>query len=630
MNKGSIDNQKYKHSQSAFAVMLGLFAIAVLIIFISRLFYMQFVIKEVFVEQSKRDSNRSTTIYAQRGEIYDRNNDNALVVNSDSFTVEIIPAKIPAGYYDTVSSKLANILGISKSVIDNNIDYESVKEDYNSYIVKRNVTFDKIMAIAECSTDLPGVTWQVRPKRNYIETGSFSHILGYVGKISRTEYNKYYNTRKYDLNSVVGKDGIEKQYDSYLQGKDGYEVKLVDVKGRTVSDSTEIVPPEMGKKLVLTIDSRVQKLSEKALGNRVGSIVVLKPSTGEILAMVSYPYYDSNIFNAENYAEDYNRLIRDPDKPFLNRAIDSAYPPASTFKVIMETAILNEKAFPEFERVECKGEIEYGAEKRPFHCWVEKPGHGKLDLKHALGNSCNIYFFTVGRDYLGINKIANYAKIFGYGQSTEIDLPSHSKGFVPTPEWKERKSHGNEHWQGGDTMNVSIGQGDISATPLQVADALAMVCNNGKIYKPHLLKEVRDPVTDEIIESVAPEVLFENDIDPSIYRKVRESMRFVCTDGTAKYALQNPTVKIAAKTGTAEVGKIKQDRWHSWLLAYAPYDAPVEDQIVVCAMVEARNNWEWWATYATNIVIQGYFANQSFDEAVDALNFRWLFRNTAE
>lgn len=630
MNKGTIDNQKYKRSQIGFAITLGFISILTLFVFSARLFYMQIVNKEKYEELSKKDLNRSTIIFSQRGEIYDRNNDNALVVNSDSFSVEISPAKIPSGYYDTVAAKLANILEIPKSSIDKYVDYDKTKNDYNPYTVKRNVTFDKITAIAENITELPGVTWQVRPKRNYIETGSFSHILGYVGKIDKSEYEKYYNTRKYSINSIVGKAGIEKQYDELLQGKDGYEVKLVDVRGREVADSSTVVPPEMGKKLVLTIDSRVQYLAEKALGNRVGSIIVIKPTTGEILAMVSYPYYDSNIFNAENASEEYNKLIRNPDNPFVNRAADSSYPPASTFKVIMEAAILNEKAIPEYEKIECKGEIVYGAEKRLFHCWVEKPGHGKMDLKHALGNSCNIYFYTVGRDHLGINKIAKYAKSFGYGQSPELDLPSYSKGFVPTPEWKERKTHGDEHWQGGDTMNVSIGQGDISATPLQVADALCMVLNEGKIYKPHLLKEVRDPVTDEVIQTVEPEVLFENDIEPSVYRKVKESMRFVCTDGTAKYALQNPTVKIAAKTGTAEVGIKKQDRWHSWLLAFAPYDAPVEDQIVVCSMVEARNNWEWWATYATNIVIQGYFANQSFDESVDALNYRWLIRNSAE
>ena len=343
--------------------------------------------------------------------------------------------------------------------------------------------------------------------------------------------------------------------------------------------------------------------------------------------MVSYPYFESNIFNSENAAAEYLKLVEDVNKPLLNRAVNAAYPPASTFKIIMSTAILQEKAFPEYERIECKGEFEYGG--RTFHCWILKPGHGKLDLKHAVGQSCDTYFWIVGRDHLGIEKISDYAKIFGYGQSTQIDLPSHSKGFVPTAEWKERRYH--ERWLDGDTMAVSIGQGFTTATPLQVADVMAMICNEGKVYKPHLLKEIKDPATNEIIYETPIEVLFENSIDHTVYKKVKEALRFVCTDGTAKYSLANPTVKIAAKTGTAEVTGHK-DSWHSWLLAYAPYDAPVEDQIVVCVMVEASNNLEIqsWSNFATNVIMQGYFANQTFEEAVDTLGWRWLFNKKNE
>lgn len=623
MNKGSVDNQAYKRDKRFISFVLLACSLLVFFTFVVRLYYMQFVEKNTYQKISKTISTRRIPIYAQRGEIYDRNNNNAMVVNSDSFIVEITPGNIPVGYYDTVASKLSRILGIPKSNIDEIIPPE-VRRDFTSYTIKKNVTFDTVSNIAENITDLPGVTWQIRPMRNYIETGSFSHILGYVQKIQQNQFYEKYNQGGYNINTIVGQAGIEMQYDSYLQGKDGYEERVVDVKGRILSETPTIVPPQMGKKLVLTIDSRIQTLAEKALGDRVGSIIVLKPDTGEVLAMVSYPYYDSNLFNSENASEEFEKIKRSEFKPMLNRAVDAAYPPASTFKVIMETAILQEHAFPEFERIECKGEIEYGG--RSFHCWVEKPGHGKLDLKHALGYSCDIYFWQVGRENLGIQKISDYAKMFGYGQYTQIDLPSQQKGFVAVPEWKERKYH--TRWMDGDTMNVSIGQGYTTATPLHVANVMAMVCNEGKIYKPHLLKEIRDSVTDEVIQEVHPEILYENSIDRNVWRKVKESCRFVCTDGSAHISLQNPVVKIAAKTGTAEVTGYK-DSWHSWLLAYAPYDAPVEDQIVVCTMIEACNDWESWAaTHATNVVIQGYFANQTFEEAVDALNFRWAFKST--
>nr|WP_318660231.1 penicillin-binding protein 2 [uncultured Treponema sp.] len=616
------NNQSTKRDKAVIAYVFVMLSSIIICIYLFKLFSMQVIEGSLYKIQSKNISSRQTTIVAQRGEIYDRNNDNAMVVNSDSFAVEITPGDIPSVEFDTVTAKLASILGIPKSDIDEHVPPE-VRKTFTPITIKTNVSFSAIGNIAENINDLPGVSWISRPMRNYIETGSFSHILGYVGKITRDEMNQMYNQGGYTKNSIVGKIGIEKQYDSLLQGKDGYEEKTVDVRGRVLSDTSISVPPKMGNKLVLTIDSRLQTLCEKALGNRIGSAVVLKPSTGEILAMVSYPYFDSNLFNSENYAEEYQKLIKAENKPFLNRAVNAAYAPASTFKIIMSAAILAEKAFPEYERVECKGEIEYGG--RTFHCWILRPGHGKLDLKHAVGHSCDIYFWQVGRDHLGIDKIAEYSKMFGFGQSTQVDLPSHSKGFVPTALWKERKYH--ERWLDGDTMAVSIGQGYTTATPLQVADVMCMVCNSGKIYKPHLLKEVRDPVTDEIIQSVEPEVMFENSIDESVWKKIREALRFVATDGSAKYAMQNPTVKIACKTGTAEVNGYT-DSWHNWLLAYAPYDAPVEDQIVVNVMVEAANTWEWWATYAANIIIQGYFANQEFDEAVNALNFRWLIKPT--
>ncbi|MBQ0161769.1 MAG: penicillin-binding protein 2 [Treponema sp.] len=622
MNRDSNNNQDLRRDRNILTVIYTALCLIVFFVYIFKLFSMQIIEGSKYKVQSKTISSRITSIPAQRGEIYDRNNDNAMVVNSDSFAVEITPGEIPREDFDTVISRLATILQIPKQDIDEHVPPE-IRKTYNPVTVKTNVSFSVISNIAENLTDLPGVSWVSRPIRNYIETGSFSHILGYVGKITQDEMNLMYNKGGYSKRSIVGKTGIEKQYDGFLQGKDGYEERTVDVKGRMLSETPTIVPPQSGKKLVLTIDSRTQILAEKALGNRIGSIVVLKPSTGEILAMVSYPYFDSNLFNSENAAEEYTKLAKSEHNPLLNRAVNAAYAPASTFKIVMATAILAEKAFPEYERVECKGEIEYGG--RTFHCWILKPGHGRLDLKHAVGHSCDIYFWQVGRDNLGIDKIVDYAKIFGYGQSTQIDLPSHSKGFVSSPLWKERKYH--ERWLDGDTMNVSIGQGYTTATPLQVADVMAMICNEGKIYKPHLLKEIRDPVTDEVIQEVHPEVLFENSIDPAVYKKVKESLRFVATDGSAKYAMQNPTVKIACKTGTAEVAGYT-DSWHNWLLAYAPYDAPVEEQIVVCTMVEAANSWEWWATYAANIVIQGYYANQTFDEAIDALHFRWLVKPT--
>lgn len=590
-------------------------------VYFYRLYFLQIVNGKEYRSQSKTISSQVTVIPAQRGEIFDRNAKLPMVVNTDSFAVELTPGEIPQGLYDTVASKLASLLGISKFEIDKKIP-KNLRKSFTSFQILSNVPFSVISNIAENKTDFPGVSWVSKPIRNYVETGSLVHILGYVGDITKEEMNLMYN-QGYTRNSIVGKTGIERQYDALLQGIPGRESRTVDARGRIISDTPIIEPPQMGKNLILTIDTSIQVLAEKTLGNRVGAVVVLRPSDGEILAMVSYPFFDPNIFNTDDAAKYYKTLTSDEtNRPLVNRAVNAVYPPASTFKIVMSAAMLQENVFPSAKKIECRGKLLYG--NRIFHCHIHEPGHGWLDMKNALAQSCDVYFWTIGRDYLGINKIAEYSKEFGFGQSAQIDLPSQQTGFVPTAEWKERKYH--EKWLGGDTMSCSIGQGYMLATPLQLADMTAMVANSGVIYKPHLLKEVRDPVTNEVLKKTEREVLIKSDIDSEIWKEVQEAMRYTVSDGTPQYPMHNKIVKAAGKTGTAEVAPYKTS-WHSWMVAYAPYDAPPEDQVVVAVVVEACNTWEWWAPYATNIILQGIFAGQNYEEAVNALGFNYLMKN---
>jgi len=604
--------------------LLLLVFILIFIAYIFKLFSMQIIHGEHYRSQSQRISSLVTVIPAQRGEIFDRNATLPMVINTESFAVEVTPGNIPANMYDTVTQKLAKYLGISKSYIDRKIP-ANIRRSYSTILVKSNVPFSVISNIAENKTDLPGVTWVTKPVRNYLHTPSLSHIVGYVGDITQEEMNLLYN-KGYTKDSIVGKTGIERQYDSLLQGTPGREMSTIDVYGRVISDTPIVNPPKMGNNLVLTIDSDVQKLAEEALGNRVGATVVLKPSTGEILAMASYPYFDSNIFSSDDASIEYSKLINDKSKPLINRAVQLSYPPASTFKIVMSAAMLQENAFPSANKIECKGSLNYGG--RTFHCHVHAPGHGWLDLKNALAQSCDIYYWTVGRDYLGIEKISSYAKEFGLGQSAQIDLPSQVTGLVPTAEWKEKRYH--EKWMGGDTMSCSIGQGYLEVTPLQLANMIAMVSNEGVIYKPHLLKEVRDSVSNELISAVQPEVLTQSTIDKKVWLEVQEALRYTVTDGTPQYPMHNKLVQIACKTGTGEVDIYKnsnQNHWHSWLVAYAPYDAPPEERICVATIVEAVNEWEWWAPYCTNIIIQGVFAHQTYAESIKELGFQYLDKN---
>jgi penicillin-binding protein 2 len=374
----------------------------------------------------------------------------------------------------------------------------------------------------------------------------------------------------------------------------------------------------MGKNLVLTIDRRIQTLAEHALGERMGAVVVMRPATGEILAMVSYPWYDPNIF-ARGERGVYQTLSSDPNKPFLNRAIQSSYPPASAFKIVMTTGILGENVFPTNKTVDCPGEIDYGG--RQWRCHVRRPGHGRMNLHRAMAQSCDIYYWQVGRDFLGVDRIATYAVDYGFGSVTDIDLPGEIAGFIPTPQWKTRRFH--ERWAGGDTMNMSIGQGYTLVTPIQMANMVSMVVNNGKVFKPRILKEVRNPVSGAIEERILPEILHESSVSPEVYEVVRQDMRGVISEGTARYPLNLPKVEIAGKTGTGEIGL--QDRWHSWFAAYAPYRSNnPEEQIVVSVIVEAANPWEWWAPYASAIIFQGIFANQNFDDAVRSLGLQYI------
>ena len=630
------ENENGSVEQNAKIVILGFLISFVFIVYVFKLFSLQVIEGVQYRKQSQTISSQVKTIDAQRGEIFDRNASMPMVINTDSFAIDLTPAEIPAGYYDSVASRLASYLGISKTDIDKKIIAKDkngkitmdLRKSYIAEEVRSNVPFSVISNIAENVTDLPGVSWRSKPVRNYVETGSISHVVGYVGDITKEEVKVMYNItdsdgrKVYSNKSIVGKTGIEKQYDLRLQGIQGRESRTVDVRGYVISDAPIIEPPQTGKNLILTVDMRIQELAEKALGERVGAAVVLRPSDGEVLAMVSYPFYDQNLFNDDNAAAQYNRLAEDSNRPLLNRVVNAAYPPASTFKIVMSTAMLAEKAFPSSRDILCTGRVDYG--NRIFHCH-QKWGHGRLDMKEALAQSCDVYYWEVGRDYLGVDKISSYAKEFGFGESLDIDLPAQQSGFVPTAPWKERRYH--QKWLGGDTMNMSIGQGYTLVTPLHIANMVAMVANEGKIYRPHLLKEIRDPATNEVIEEVKPQILHESSIDSSVWREVQNAMRYTITDGTPAFPLNNKVVQIAGKTGTAEVGSL--DHWHSWMACYAPFNAPVEEQVVVVVLVEAVNEWEWWAPYATNIIFQGIFANQNYDEAVAALpaNVREVIRS---
>ncbi len=585
----------------------------------SHLFILQVVKGLEYKRRAQAVARRQMPIPAQRGEIYDRRYDIPLVVNRDSFAVDVIPGEVGDNERQELFRKLSILLNITVEEIEKRVPprYHHL---YQPIEIKSGIDFETIAYLGEHIEEFTGVTWHNKPVRSYLERGTFAHVIGYVGDITREEIQVLYN-RGYSFGSVLGKNGIEKRYDQVLRGRDGTRFRLVDVRERSLKKkSSEDIPPVPGNNLVLTIDRNIQYLCEQALGERIGSVVVVKPATGEVLALVSYPAYDPNIFFTDKAAAEYKRLSLDPASPFLNRAIQSSYPPASAFKIVMSTAVAEEEVFSLNQTVNCTGKIEYG--DRIFHCHLRKTGHGPMDLFSGLAQSCDVYFYTVG-DALGVERITYYARDFGLGAISGLDLPGETGGFVPTPEWKEKVHH--MKWLGGDTINLSIGQGYLLVTPLQMANIVAMVVNEGKIFRPHLVREIRNPASGEIISKIAPELIHTSHIRKSSFRTVQKAMRGVITGGTAKVVLTTEAVEIAGKTGTGEVGK--EDQWHSWFAAYAPYETDnPEDRVVVVVMVEAENEWEWWAPKAANVIFQAIFAGQSYQEALDTLKPWWYVK----
>jgi penicillin-binding protein 2 len=589
-------------------------------IYVVKLFSMQVISGELYRFQAQNITQRTVIIPSQRGNIYDRNFDRPMVLNTDSFAISITPGEIATDEIPSVIKRLSELLSVSENSIAQKVPPSNYRQ-FQQIEVASNVSFETVAILAERLDSFPGVSWQSKPMRNFVDTGSLSHVIGYVGNITQDELTMLYNAG-YKQGDIIGKTGIERQYDEILRGKEGREIRTVDVRGRRIAggESMTRIPATMGNNLVLTIDRNIQTLAEKALGERMGAIVVMRPSNGEILAMVSYPWYDPNMFNRNDLGSAYRTLLNDPQKPFINRSIQSNYPPASAYKIMMSTAILNEAAFSPTQTIECPGEIDFGG--RIWRCHIRKPGHGHLNLQEALAESCDIYYWEVARDHLGIERIVSYASQFGFGEISGVDLPGEIAGFIPTPQWKERREH--VPWLQGDTMNVAIGQGATLVTPLQMANMVSMVVNNGVVYKPHLLKEVRNPINGALIRSTSPSVLYQNtDIKDDVFETVRHDMRTVISEGTAQFPLNIEEVQIAGKTGTGEVGL--EDRWHSWFVAYAPYDSiDPEEQIVVSVIVEAANEWEWWAPYASAIIFQGIFADETYEDAVRSLGLQYL------
>jgi len=587
-------------SQRIFQIALISFLFMLSLLFL-RSFYLQVVDYNVYAEKSEKNKYISIQLDAQRGIIYDRNL-NQLAFNSQNFELICNIDNFP----DSDSLKEKQIMEVSR-ILDIPLEELSSlieKSEEKKFSIVKNLEKEKAIVIKTKASELSGFSLVNKKTREYLDGNNFSHILGYV---SGDEFK--------------GESGIEGQYNEELKELPGVINWERDVHGNLTNE--EIVKPsESGKNLVLSVDFDLQKKVSEYLkeivsgyGASGGAVIITNPQTGEILSLASNPSFDSNIFSRNLTSQEFNDLLKDPDVSFYNRAIAGEYAVASTIKPIIGLAALEESIINSNTSFYCEGGLELndGTYKSDWKT------HGWTDLKKAIAESCNVFFYYVGGGYnnftgLGIEKIDKYLNYFGFGKKTEIDLPGEKVGLLPDPEWKKKAT--GLSWYPGDTYNLSIGQGYLRATPLQLTMAIGAIANGGKIMKPRIVKSILD-YNNQLIEEFEPEVILEDFVSEESISQIKESMRGTVTSslGTAR-SLQYLPVSSGAKTGTAETGK--KQVYHNWITVFAPYENP---EIVLTVVIENVPNNMGLANLIAREVLGYYFGekerNQPDEEIVN-------------
>ncbi|WP_148209106.1 penicillin-binding protein 2 [Thermocrinis albus] len=552
-----------------------LFAMLSIILYITilgRLLYLQLIKGTYYRELSHRNYVRSRIVYARRGDILDRNGVK-LAYDLPQYVMFIDPQVLDER--DTLRELVRNL----KEIFQLDIEEENLLKRRGGAqpIYIKKLTPEELNSFYNNSFRLPGVFVNTVPQRYYPFGEMAAHLLGYVGYPSEEEMKRYAD--RIGPQSLVGKSGLERSMESILLGYVGREDVMVNAVGKVLGKIRD-VEPVPGNTLVLTIDSRIQEIAYntfKESGHKAGAVLVLNARTGEVLALVSMPSYDPNLVSEK--WEDY---AKDPLKPMFNRALMAAYPPASVIKVAYACGLL-EEGLSLREGVLCKGKFHLG--DRDFYCW-NRHGHGWENVVRAVRDSCDVFFYHHGYYTLGPNKMERILRDFSLGERVPFELPN-ATGFIPSPQWKKRKM--GEPWYGGDTINMSIGQGFMRATLLQQCLMVMAVANDGVIYKPTLLKEVRD-VNGRVLWSNKRTVYKVVKMRPEVFAVVREAMREVVRSGTAVSA-NSSIAEIAGKTGTAQVSPYTRGRKnvpyhlrdHAWFVGFAPYRDPL---FIVGVLVE--------------------------------------------
>ncbi|MCX7913454.1 MAG: penicillin-binding protein 2 [Thermodesulfovibrionales bacterium] len=565
--------------------------ISLIMLLLLRLWDLQILEGDKYRKLSEENRLRMIKTPAARGIIYDRNG-YPLVQNKPFFSVSLLLDK----------NKPVNIKELSRLVgIDpSNLEQRIQKHDspFVPIRLKQGLTFAEVAYIEARRSDFPGLYIETEISREYLYGKTAAHVVGYLGKINPHQLDDN-NFRGLPSDAFVGQWGMERLFDNELRGQAGERVVEVNAVGRQLRLIKDIAPL-VGSDLRLSIDINVQKAAEEAFGDKSGALIALNPKSGEILSMVSLPSFDPNQFSRGITQKEWNSIIHDRKKPMLNRAIQSQYPPGSIFKIITAIAALEEGIIDPLTKINCTGGLNYG--RWTFGCW-KKGGHGSVDMHRAIVESCDVYFYEVGRR-LGIEKIYKYAVLFGLGKETGVDMPplKEKKGLIPTADWKKERL--KLPWYLGDTFISAIGQGFITMTPLQAAMMIATFANGGYIYKPTFMVGKQEPIQKI---NLKPETI--NIISSALAGAVNEP------NGTA-FNSRSSVVKIAGKTGTAQVvakgrrvsGEHLKD--HAWFVAYAPFENP---EIAVAVFVEHGGGGGAVAAPIAKRVIEAYFDSRNIE-----------------
>lgn len=577
---------------------------AVLFLLFLQAAYLQVIKGDYYAKISERNYTRIAAVKSPRGIIYDKNF-NQIVFNVPVFDLAIIPYDFFKERNNT-NEKIANlseIVGVSENVLNGKIE-KADSTSYQPFLILENINKEDALIIEEKIKNIDGVELEKSSIRNYIDGNYFSNIIGYNGRISEGELK---NHPDYLLNDIIGKSGLELVYEKQLRGKYGKQEIEVDSFGKKIK-IIEKEDYEPGNNLVLNIDSELQKkiyeklekMVEKLETGNGAAAVALNPKNGAVLALISFPSYDNNLFASGISNDDYNKLVNDKTKPFVNKAVSGEYPPGSTIKPLIGAAALQEKIISPNKIIIGYEAIYVGSYRYP-----DWKAHGPINLVKAIAQSCNVYFYTVGGGYggiegLGIDRIKKYANLFGFGEPLGIDIPEESKGLVPDKEWK--KNVKNEKWYIGDTYHVSIGQGDILATPLQIVAYTAAIANGGKLFQPQVVDKIID-LDGNIIEDIEPKIIRENFIDLENIKWIQKGMRENVVSGSGR-ALANLPVEAAGKTGTAQYARNKKT--HAWYTVYAPYDDP---EIALAVIIEGGGKGHVAAVPVAKEVLEWYFGD---------------------